>query len=58
MGRDKVSLFAQIREDHRQLGLGVRALARRHAQDMTDRYDSPDLPHGARYRHEIRVRSI
>ena len=30
MGRDKVSLFAQIREDHRQLGLGVRALARRH----------------------------
>jgi len=26
-------------------------------QDMTDRYDSPDLPHGARYRHEIRVRS-
>ena len=30
MGRDKVELFAQIREDHRQLGLGVRALARRH----------------------------
>ena len=30
MGRDKVPLYAQIREDHRQLGLGVRALARRH----------------------------
>src|SRR5712692_7680231 len=30
MGRDKVELFARIREDHRQLGLGVRALARRH----------------------------
>ena len=30
MGRDKVELYAQIREDHRQLGLGVRALARRH----------------------------
>src|SRR6266487_1525090 len=30
MGRDKVSLYAQIREDHRQLGLGVRALARKH----------------------------
>jgi transposase len=30
MGRDKVSLYAQIREDHRLLGLGVRALARRH----------------------------
>jgi hypothetical protein len=30
MGRDKVSLYAQIREDRRQLGLGVRALARRH----------------------------
>ena len=30
MGRDKVSLYAQIREDHRRLGLGVRALARRH----------------------------
>jgi transposase len=29
MGRDKVSLFAQIRDDSRQ-GLGVRALARRH----------------------------
>jgi hypothetical protein len=25
-----VSLYAEIREDHRQLGLGVRALARRH----------------------------
>ena len=30
MGRDKVELYARIREDHRQLGLGVRALARRH----------------------------
>ena len=30
MGRDKVSLYVQIREDHRRLGLGVRALARRH----------------------------
>jgi len=30
MGRDKVDLFARIRDDHRQLGLGVRALARRH----------------------------
>ena len=30
MGRDKVELFARIREDHRQLGLGVRALARKH----------------------------
>jgi transposase len=30
MGRAKVELFARIREDHRQLGLGVRALARRH----------------------------
>jgi len=30
MGRDKVELFARIRDDHRQLGLGVRALARRH----------------------------
>jgi transposase len=30
MGRDKVLLYAQIREDHRLLGLGVRALARRH----------------------------
>jgi hypothetical protein len=30
MGRDKVSLYARIREDQRQLGLGVRALARRH----------------------------
>jgi len=30
MGRDKVDLFARIRDDHRQLGLGVRALSRRH----------------------------
>ena len=30
MGRDKVELYARIREDHRQLGLGVRALARKH----------------------------
>ena len=30
MGRDKVPLYAQIREDHRRLGLGVRALARKH----------------------------
>ncbi len=30
MGRDKVDLFARIRDDNRQLGLGVRALARRH----------------------------
>jgi transposase len=30
MGRDKVELFARIRDDHRQQGLGVRALARRH----------------------------
>ncbi len=30
MGRDKVELFARIREDHRRLGLGVRALARKH----------------------------
>ena len=30
MGRDKVSLYAQIRDDSRLLGLGVRALARRH----------------------------
>jgi hypothetical protein len=30
MGRDKVELYARIREDHRQLGLGVRALSRRH----------------------------
>jgi hypothetical protein len=30
MGRDKVELYAQIREDHRRLGLGVRALARMH----------------------------
>jgi transposase len=30
MGRDKVSLYAQIRDDSRELGLGVRALARRH----------------------------
>jgi transposase len=30
MGRDKVSLYAQIRDEHRRLGLGVRALARRH----------------------------
>jgi hypothetical protein len=30
MGRDKVELFARIRDDHRQLGLGVRALARKH----------------------------
>jgi hypothetical protein len=30
MGRDKVELFARIREDHRLLGLGVRALSRRH----------------------------
>jgi transposase len=29
MGRDKVALFAAIREDHRQ-GLGVRALSRKH----------------------------
>ena len=29
MGRDKVRLFAAIREDHRQ-GLGVRALSRRY----------------------------
>jgi lambda repressor-like predicted transcriptional regulator len=30
MGRDKVLLYAQIRDDSRQLGLGVRALARKH----------------------------
>ena len=30
MGRDKVDLFARIRDDNRQLGLGVRALARKH----------------------------
>ncbi len=30
MGRDKMELFARIREDHRQLGLGVRALSRKH----------------------------
>ena len=30
MGRAKVELYARIREDHRLLGLGVRALARRH----------------------------
>jgi hypothetical protein len=30
MGRDKVELLARIREDHRQLGSGVRALARKH----------------------------
>jgi len=30
MGRDKVELFAGIRDDHRQLGLGIRALARKH----------------------------
>jgi hypothetical protein len=30
MGRDKVELFARIRDDHGQLGLGVRALARKH----------------------------
>ena len=30
MGRDKVPLYAQIREDHRRLGLGVRALARKY----------------------------
>jgi transposase len=30
MGRDKVELFARIRLDHQELGLGVRALARRH----------------------------
>ena len=30
MGRVKVPLYAQIREDHRRLGLGVRALARQH----------------------------
>ena len=29
MGRDKVALFAAIREDHRQ-GLGVRALSRKY----------------------------
>ncbi len=29
MGRDKVALFAQIREDHRR-GLGIRAIARKH----------------------------
>src|SRR5579862_864662 len=28
--RDKVELFARIRLDHQELGLGVRALARRH----------------------------
>ncbi len=27
MGRDKVDLFARIRDDHRQLGLGIRELA-------------------------------
>jgi hypothetical protein len=30
VGRDKVELFARIRLEHRELGLGVRALARRH----------------------------
>ena len=30
MGRDKVDLFARIRDDRRVLGLGVRELARRH----------------------------
>jgi hypothetical protein len=30
MGRDRVELFARIRDDHRQLGLGIRELARRH----------------------------
>jgi hypothetical protein len=30
VGRDKVELFARIRLDHQELGLGVRALARRH----------------------------
>jgi transposase len=30
MGRDKVELFARIRLDHQQLGLGIRALARKH----------------------------
>src|SRR6204780_5644546 len=29
MGRDRVGLFAAIREDHRQ-GMGVRAIARKH----------------------------
>jgi hypothetical protein len=30
MGRDKVELFARIRLDHQELGLGVRALARKY----------------------------
>ncbi len=30
MGRDKVELFARIRDDHRVLGLGIRALADKH----------------------------
>ena len=29
MGRDRVGLFAAVREDHRQ-GMGVRAIARKH----------------------------
>ena len=50
MGRDKVSLFAQIREDHRLLGLGVRALARRHGvhrrvvREALDRCDAAGGP--------------
>jgi Mu transposase-like protein len=44
MGRDKVELFARIRDDHRQLGLGVRALARRygvHRRTVREALGSP-----------------
>jgi transposase len=46
MGRDKVELFAAIREDHRQ-GLGVRALARKygvHRRMMREALASPVPP--------------
>jgi transposase len=44
MGRDKVDLFARIRDDHRRLGLGVRALSRKydvHRRTVREALESP-----------------